>query len=66
MVALPRLRLLRQRRLLTIDELARLADVHKNTISRLENGAENVHPGTIRKLAQALEVKPVDLMGPER
>jgi transcriptional regulator with XRE-family HTH domain len=66
MVALPRLKHLRQRRLLTIEQLAAQAGVAKNTISRLERGAENVHPETIRKLARALDVGPTELMGPER
>jgi transcriptional regulator with XRE-family HTH domain len=65
-VGLPRLRQLRQRRLLTIAELAKLSGVHQNTISRIENGAEGIHPGTIRKLAATLEVAPSALMGPER
>jgi transcriptional regulator with XRE-family HTH domain len=66
MVPLPRLRLLRQRRLLTLEQLAERAGVNKNTISRIENGAEAPHAATIRKLAAALDVKPTDLMGPER
>jgi transcriptional regulator with XRE-family HTH domain len=66
MVALPRLRLLRQRRLLTIEQLAERANVNKNTISRIENGADAPQSATIRKLAAALDVEPTDLMGPER
>jgi len=65
-VVLPRLRQLRQRRLLTIEQLASRANVSKNTISRIENGAERIHPNTIRRLAQALDVEPEALMGPER
>jgi transcriptional regulator with XRE-family HTH domain len=66
MVPLPRLRMLRQRRLLTIEQLAERAGVNKNTISRIENGAEAPQAATIRKLARALEVDPEQLMGPER
>ncbi len=65
-VTLSRLKYLRQRKLLTIEELARRADVSENTITRLEHGHPAPRPGTIRKLAQALDVAPEELMGPRR
>ena len=47
-VTLSRLKYLRQRKLLTIEELARRADVSENTITRLEHGHPAPRPGTIR------------------
>jgi len=55
----------RDRRLMTIRELAAAAGVSTNTVSRLERG-EDGYPSTIRKLAKALGVKPMDLMEPGR
>jgi hypothetical protein len=37
-----------RRDLLTIDEHAGRGKLSKNTISRIENDADRVHPGTIR------------------
>ena len=42
-------------------ELAKSAGVSHVTIARLESG-HDAHPRTIRKLAEALGVKPADLM----
>jgi transcriptional regulator with XRE-family HTH domain len=65
-VTLLRLKYWRQRRLLTIEQLARQAQVSENTITRLEHRHPAPRPGTVRKLADALAVRPEDLMGPER
>ncbi len=43
-------------------ELAARAGVSHVTIARLEGG-HDAHPRTVRKLAEALEVKPAELMG---
>ena len=64
-VRLSRLRALRERRVLTQQELAQKAGITRATLSRLEGGADNPYPSTIRKLAAALEVDPQALMEPE-
>jgi len=52
-----RLRDLRERRVLTLEELGKKAGVHYTSIARIETGkAERPHPRTIRKLAAALGV----------
>ena len=53
-----KLRELRRRRVLTLEELAEKADVGRNTVWRLEQGAMGAQPRTIRKLAKALGVDP--------
>jgi transcriptional regulator with XRE-family HTH domain len=45
-----------------IGVLAEKSGVHRNVISKLENGRGGAHPETIRKLAQALDVEPTDLL----
>lgn len=57
-----KLRELRRRRVLTLDELAEKADVGRNTIWRLEHDVMGAQPRTIRKLAKALGVEPEDLV----
>ena len=57
-----KLRELRRRRVLTLEELAEKADVGRNTIWRLEHGVMGAQPRTIRKLAKALDVKPEELV----
>lgn len=64
-VKLSRLRAVRERKVLTQLELAQKAGVTRATLSRLESGAENPYPSTIRKLARALGVEPEALMEPE-
>lgn len=64
MVLTPRLRTWRERRTLTLRELAATSGVAFSTIHRLETGK----PGelrTIRKLAAALGVDPAELMAGE-
>ncbi len=58
-----KLQKLRQRRLWLISDLADKSGVHRNTISKLENGRGGAYPQTIRKLAEALDVDPTELLG---
>ena len=57
-----RLRELRRRRVLTLEELAEKAGVGRNTIWRLEHGVMGAQPRTIRKIAKALNVEPEELV----
>ena len=57
-----KLKELRRRRVLTLEELAEKADVGRNTIWRLEHGVMGAQPRTIRKLAKALDVEPEELV----
>jgi transcriptional regulator with XRE-family HTH domain len=61
-VDVARLRELRRRRVLTLEELAEKASVGRNTIWRLEHGVMGAQPRTIRKLAKALDVEPEELV----
>jgi transcriptional regulator with XRE-family HTH domain len=61
-VDMVRLRELRRRRVLTLEELAEKAGVGRNTIWRLEHGVMGAQPRTIRKLAKALNVEPEELV----
>ncbi len=58
-----KLRKLRSRRLWLIGDLAAKSGVHRNVISKLENGRGGAYPETIRKLAEALRVDPAELIG---
>jgi transcriptional regulator with XRE-family HTH domain len=60
-----KLRELRRRRVLTLEELAQKAGVGRNTVWRLEHGLMGAQPRTIRKLAKALEVEPEELVKTE-
>jgi transcriptional regulator with XRE-family HTH domain len=60
-----KLRQLRRRRVLTLEELAEKANVGRNTIWRLEHGVMGAQPRTIRKLAKALAVEPEELVKAE-
>jgi transcriptional regulator with XRE-family HTH domain len=64
-VDMARLRELRRRRVLTLEELAEKAGVGRNTIWRLEHGLMGAQPRTIRKLAKALDVEPEELVKTE-
>lgn len=52
------LRILRERKALSMKELAHLAGLNESTIFRVESGRTRPQPGTIRKLAKALDVPP--------
>ena len=58
-----KLQKLRRRRLWLIGDLAQASGVHRNTISKIENGKGGAYPETIRKLAEALDVDPTELLG---
>jgi transcriptional regulator with XRE-family HTH domain len=62
MVSLTRLRMVRERRALTQQQLAERAGVNRVTIARLERGRDDPFPTTVRKLADALGVEPEELM----
>lgn len=54
-----RLRLARERQLMTQEDLARFSGITETTISRMENGKSGpTRPSTARKLAGALKVDP--------
>ncbi len=61
-VNVEKLKELRHRRVLTMEELAKKAGVGLNTVWRLEHGVMGAQPRTIRKLAKALGVDPEDLV----
>ncbi len=52
---------LRRERLLTIRALAKDAGVSTRTVLQVEHGQRRPHPGTIKKLAAALGVKPAEV-----
>ena len=56
-----KLRILRERLFLTQPELAEKAGISHITLNRLENSKQNPSFKTIRKLAEALGVKPGDI-----
>ncbi len=58
----PSLRRVREGKFLSQQDLAALSGVSRVTISRLENGAEEARFVTLRRLAQALEVEPGELV----
>jgi transcriptional regulator with XRE-family HTH domain len=58
-----KLRRLRRGRAWTQEELAEKAGISPSTIVEIERGKrQNPHPGTLGKLAAALDVKPADLL----
>ena len=59
---LPKLRLLRQRRGLSLSQLATLSGMRRDTITHLENGSEDPQPYHLRLLARVLEVPTFDLV----
>lgn len=64
MAVLGRLRTVREQNAMTQEELAEKAGISRQTIINLEQG-NDARPPTVRKLATALGVKPVELMEPE-
>lgn len=62
MAPLTHLKDLRLRAAMSQADLGKKAGVARTTITRLEQGDPNVLPSTLRKLAQALKVKPTDLI----
>ncbi len=53
-----KLRELRERRVLSLRDLSELSGVNYNAILRIEVGRTGAQPRTIRKLADALGVRP--------
>lgn len=60
-----RLRAVREAKFLSLSDLAERSGVSKLTIHRLEHGANQPYPRTVRKLAEALGVEPMELVGPQ-
>jgi transcriptional regulator with XRE-family HTH domain len=58
-----KLQKLRRQRVWLIGDLAKKSGVHRNTISKLENGKGGAYPETIRRLAKALDVDATELIG---
>jgi len=61
-VNVERLKELRRERVLSLQELEERSGVSYNTIWRIEDGRQGAHPRTVRKLAEALGVKPSELI----
>jgi transcriptional regulator with XRE-family HTH domain len=57
-----RIKELRRQRALSQRDLARLSGVSYDTIAKLELGHREAQPRTVRRLAEALDVKPTELM----
>lgn len=58
-----KIRAARKARGLTQEELGKLCDMKKETISRLENGErDNIQLDTLDRLADGLGVKPAELL----
>ena len=57
-----KLQRLRKQRVMSIADLSAESGVHRNTISRIENGNAEARTSTIRKLAKALGVEPSELV----
>jgi len=63
-VLLTRLRAWRERKGFSQEELAEKAGITRAALSRLENCHAPPRPGTLKRLAVALELKPEDLSDP--
>jgi len=59
---LPNLRLLRQRKGLSLGQLATMTGLRRDTITNLENGREDPQPYHLRLLARVLDVRQLDLV----
>ncbi len=57
-----RLKELRREQVLSLRELEEKSGVSYNTIWRIEDGRQGAHQRTIRKLADALGVRPSELI----
>jgi len=60
-----KLKRLRKQQVWLIGDLAEKSGVHRNIISKLENGRGGAYPETIRKLAETLDVDPSELVPDE-
>jgi transcriptional regulator with XRE-family HTH domain len=61
-VDVQKLRRMREERVLSQRELARMANLAQGTVWRIENGFSEVHPQVIRNLAGVLGVGPKELV----
>jgi transcriptional regulator with XRE-family HTH domain len=61
-IPLPALRAARRSIAASQRQLAEMAGVSANTVRLLEGGRRGAYPGTVRKLASALGVTPVELV----
>jgi transcriptional regulator with XRE-family HTH domain len=61
-VNVERLKELRREQVLSLRELEEKSGVSYNTIWRIEAGRQGAHQRTIRKLAEALDVRPSELI----
>jgi len=59
---IPKLRILRQRKGLSLGQLATLTGIRRDTITHLESGRENPQPYHVRLLARVLEVPTLELV----
>lgn len=59
---LPNLRFLRQKRGLSLGQLANLTGLRRDTIAHLESGREEAQPYHVRMLARVLEVPTLELV----
>jgi transcriptional regulator with XRE-family HTH domain len=57
-----KLREIRRRRMLSLRELGERSGVAFDNINKLENEQHRAQPRTLRRLAEALEVEPHELM----
>jgi transcriptional regulator with XRE-family HTH domain len=62
-VKLRGLRQARQRRGLSISQLAEITDLRRDTITHLEHGKEEPQPYVLRRLAAALSATTAELLG---
>ena len=60
-----RLRKLRREKALSQQDLMRMTGIAQATLSDLEGGKREARASTLRKLAEALEVRPIELMKEE-
>ena len=61
-VNVERLKELRREKVLSLRDLEERSGVSYNTIWRIEDGRQGAQPRTVRKLAEALDVKPHELL----
>jgi transcriptional regulator with XRE-family HTH domain len=57
-----KLKAARQRAMVSQEELHRMSGVGRATISNLETGERTAQPRTVRRLAKALGVEPIELL----
>lgn len=58
---MPTLREFRKQNHLTQEALAQKASIARETVSRIENGVEKPSISSVRAMAKALKVKPVEI-----